>query len=203
MKWPDFGPYVLPYVFGCPEPTMEQHVRLAAIEFFRRTLSWRVTLDASVTDGASHEVVLDTPSQSQVIKIKSVSLDGRDLPLVETQHGLDLSRTDSMGDYAFTLDGRTLLVYPLQAAGAEVRADVALAPSIASTSIPDAPVLPHVQAIAHGAIASIKRLPSVELQDPQGAMMQQALFEARITAVAAKHGRGALAAKMRSRATFL
>ena len=51
MKWSDFGPYVLPHVIGCPDPTMEQHVRLAAIEFFRRTLSWREVLDAVLTDG--------------------------------------------------------------------------------------------------------------------------------------------------------
>ena len=33
MKWSDFGPYVLPHALGCPDPTMEQHVRLAATAF--------------------------------------------------------------------------------------------------------------------------------------------------------------------------
>ena len=77
MKWLDFSPYVLPYVIGCPDPTMEMHARLAAIEFFRRTLSWREVLDAVLTDG-TERVELELPSGAQVIKIKSVEVAGHD-----------------------------------------------------------------------------------------------------------------------------
>ena len=65
MKWSDFSPYVLPHVIGCPDPTMEQHVRLAAIEFFRRTLSWREVLDSVLTDG-TERVELEAPTGAQV-----------------------------------------------------------------------------------------------------------------------------------------
>jgi hypothetical protein len=52
---------------------MEQHVKLAAIEFFRRTLSYRQVLDPVTTDGTAL-VPLDAPMQTQIIKIKSVSV---------------------------------------------------------------------------------------------------------------------------------
>ena len=42
MKWEDFGPFVLPYVVGCPLPTMVHHVRLAANEFCKRTKCCRI-----------------------------------------------------------------------------------------------------------------------------------------------------------------
>lgn len=45
MIWADFFPYVLPAVRGCPEPVAEHHIRLAAIDFCRRTLCWQQLLD--------------------------------------------------------------------------------------------------------------------------------------------------------------
>lgn len=45
MIWADFFPYVLPAVPNCPDPVLEHHVRLAAIEFCRRTLCWQQILD--------------------------------------------------------------------------------------------------------------------------------------------------------------
>lgn len=202
MKWSDFGPYVLPHVIGCPDPTMEQHVRLAAIEFFRRTLSWREVLDAVLTDG-TERVELEFPSGAQVIKIKSVEVAGREIPLVETSHGLELSRSSPGSEFSFTLDGRVLLVYPLQAAGVPVVVEAAFAPSITSTTLQDALAYQHMQDIAQGAIASLKRVPNQTFSDLAGSPMHQAMFEARVSTIAAKHSRGVLAAKMRSRPTFL
>lgn len=202
MKWSDFSPYVLPHVIGCPDPTMEQHVRLAAIEFFRRTLSWREVLDAVLTDG-TELAEIDLPAQTQIVKIKSVSVAGREFPLVETSHGMELASASPGSEFAFTHDGRTLSVYPVQAPGVMVSADAALAPSITSTTLPDTLAYQHMQDIAHGAIASIKRIHGQAFTDPDGAQEQQALFERRISTIAAKHSRGLMAAKMRSRATFL
>ncbi len=202
MKWLNLSPYVLPYVIGCPDPTLEMHARLAAIEFFRRTLSWREALESVPTDGFEL-VEIEAPAQTQIIKIKSVSVGGRDFPLVETTHGSELSRTDAGREFAFTRDNRTLVIYPIQAAGTPVVVEAALAPSINATSLPDALAQQHMQDIAYGVAASIKRIPGQAFTDPAGAQEQQALFERRITTIAAKHSRGLMAAKMRSRATFL
>lgn len=202
MKWLDFSPYVLPYVIGCPDPTLEMHARLAAIEFFRRTLSWREVLDPVQTDG-TERVEVETPNQAQIIKIKSVSVGGHEFPLVETSHGLELSRTHPGREFAFTQDGRTLVVYPIQPAGIQVIAEAAVAPSVTSTTLDDAQAMQHMQDIAQGAIASLKRVPNQTFSDLAGSPMHQAMFEARVSTIAAKHSRGVLAAKMRSRPTFL
>lgn len=202
MKWSDFSPYVLPYVTGCPEPVMEQHVKLAAIEFFRRTLSYRQVLDPVTTDGTAL-VPLDAPMQTQIIKIKSVTVGDHDFPLVETSHGLELSRTHPGREFAFTQDGRTLVVYPIQPAGIQVIAEAAVAPSVTSTTLDDAQAMQHMQDIAHGAVASIKRIPGQPFSDLAGSPVHQAMFEARVSTVAAKHSRGVMAAKMRSFPKFL
>lgn len=202
MKWLDVSPYVLPYVIGCPSPTLEMHARLAGIEFFRRTLSWREVLDSIPAEG-SEFVELEAPMQTQIIKVKSVSVNGRDFPLVETTHGSELSRTETGREFAFTRDNRTLVIYPIQAIGTPVVVEAALAPSITSSTLPDALAQHHMQDIAHGAIASLKRIPGQVFTDPAGAQEQQALFERRITTIAAKHSRGVMAAKMRSFPKFL
>lgn len=202
MKWSDFGPYVLPYVIGCPDPTMEMHARLAAIEFFRRTLSWREVLKA-VQAAGTELVEVVAPNQAQIIKIKSVSVGGHEFPLVETSHGMELASASPGREFVFTHNGYTLSVYPIQAMGASVVVDAALAPSFNATTLPDALAQQHMQDIAHGAIASIKRIPGQAFTDPNGAQEQQALFDRRIGTVVAKHSRGLMAAKMRSRPTFL
>lgn len=202
MKWSDFSPYVLPYVIGCPDPTLELHARLAAIEFFRRTLAWRAVLDAVLTDGTD-QVVVEAPTQAQIVKVKAVSVAGREFPLVETTHGAELSRTAPGREFAFARDSRTLAVYPVQTAGVSVVAEAALAPSINAEQLPDALAQSHMQDIANGAIAAIMRVPGQTFTDPNGAQGHQAIFERRIATVAAKHGRGLMAAKMRSRPTFL
>lgn len=202
MKWSDFSPYVLPYVTGCPEPVMEQHVKLAAIEFFRRTLSYRQVLDPVTTDGTAL-VPLDAPMQTQIIRIKSVTVGDHDFPLVETARGFELSRTHPGREFAFTQDGSTLVVYPIQPAGIQVIAEAAVAPSVTSTTLDDAQAQQHMQDIAQGAIASIKRVPNQVFSDLAGSPMHQAMFEARVSTIAAKHSRGVMAAKMRSFPKFL
>lgn len=202
MKWSDFSPYVLPYVTGCPEPVLEQHVKLAAIEFFRRTLAYRLTLDPVQTDGPAL-VELDLPTQTQAIKIKSVEVDGNEFPIVEATHGMELSRTNPGREFVFTQDGRTLAVYPIQQPGASVVVEAAIAPSITATTLDDALAQQHMQDIANGAIASIKRVPGQPFYDIAGSAMHQAMFETRVSAIAAKQSRGVMAAKMRSRPTFL
>ena len=202
MKWSDFSPYVLPYVTGCPQPVMDQHVKLAAIDFFRRTLSYRQVLEPVVTEGTAL-VPLEAPMDTQIIKIKSVTVGDSDFPLVEAAHGLELSRTNPGREFAFIQDGRTLVVYPIQRSGLEVVADAAVAPSITSSTLDDAQAMQHMQDIAHGAVASIKRIPGQPFSDLAGSPVHQAMFEARVSTVAAKHSRGVMAAKMRSFPKFL
>ena len=82
MKWEDFGPFVLPYVVGCPLPTMVHHVRLAAIEFCKRTKCWARNLEP-VTAFDPHVVEIEPDStNARILAIEGVAVDGVDWPVL-------------------------------------------------------------------------------------------------------------------------
>lgn len=202
MLWSDFQPYVLPHVIGVPQPTMELHARLAAIEFCRRTTCDIRTLAAVETDGTA-DVALVAPTDTRIIKIKAVEVDGKEWTLVDATHGKSSSRRQLSGDYAFTQDGINLQLFPVPVTGIEVVADVALAPSMGSVELFDPIGEQYVQDIAHGVIAGIKSIPGQPFSDSPGADQARAMFQARINTVSAKMSRGLMGLKMRSHVGYL
>ena len=200
--WSDLLPYVLPYVIGCPDPTAEQHIKLAAIDFCRRTLCHRVTLEPELCSGVSHDIELYPEHGTQIIKIKAVAVGGREVSLVDPVKGLSLARSEYPSDFVFTQDNLTLQVYPLQASRTPVVADVALAPAITAAGLSDMLSAAHLQDIVQGAIASIKRVPGQPFSDLNGSTLHQGLFEARIKTVAAKVARGFASARISSHGRF-
>ncbi len=200
--WSDLFPYVLPYVIGCPDPTAEQHIKLAAIDFCRRTLCHRVTLEPELCSGVSHDIELCPESGTQIIKIKAVAVGEREFSLVDPVRGLSMARSEYPSDFVFTQDNLTLQVYPLQVSGTPVVADVALAPAITATGLNAILAAAHLQDIVQGAIASIKRIPGQPFSDLNGSTLHQGLFEARIKTVAAKVARGFASARISSHGRF-
>lgn len=202
MQWSEFQPYVLPYVIGCPDPLLEHHARLATIEFCRRTLCLTKTLPAVLADGTTNTVNLTPGTGRQVIKVKAVEVDGYSWPVISTFHGQDLARADSTADFAYMTDPDTLAVHPLQAENAPVVVDAAIAPTMASTDCPDE-LLPYMQDIAMGVIASLQLVPNHAFTNSQHASVSQSGFNARVSTIAAKMARGQAAAKMRSKTTYI
>lgn len=202
MQWSEFGPYVLPHVIGVPEPLLWLHARLASIEFCRRTLCDTLTLDLVNTDGTT-SVELDLPPETQIIKIKAVEVDGRDWHLVSPQHGNELVRSQTGDRFCFLANDLTLSVHPAQPRKTAVTADVALAPSIEAEGLRDVVASQYIQDIAHGVISSLKRMSNVQWSDQVGAAVEKSDFNSRITATAAKVGRGHMAVKMRNRVTYV
>lgn len=202
MIWADFQPYVIPYVMGCPLPVMEHHARLAAIDFCRKTACMTATLDPEPTDGFTVYVLPQADSGLQILRLLSVMLDGRRMPLVSTDHGRDLMSHGDGNEFAFAHDEATVVVNPRQDAGVQVVVHAVLGPSFASTTVPDA-LLAHVQDIAHGAIASIQMVPGQTFTATDFAAAQRDLYQRRVSTVAASVSRGRAPAKMRSRATYL
>lgn len=202
MQWSEFGPYVLPHVIGVPEPTLWLHARLASIEFCRRTLCDTLTLDLVNTDGTT-TVELDLPPETQIIKIKAVEVGGRDWHLVSPQRGNELVRAQSGDRFCFLANDLTLSVYPAQPRKTTVTADAALAPSIESDGLRDTVASQYIQDIAHGVIASLKRMSNVQWSDPVGAGFEKADFNSRIATTAAKVARGHMAVKMGNHVTYV
>lgn len=201
MNWADFSPYILPYVVGCPDPVLTHHIRLAAIDFFRRTCAWQETLEPDTTFGVEFDMMPD--QCQQVIKIRSVSVDGRTWPLVSAQHGLELVRSQSPQDFAFTQDNRTIFIYPQCDVDRPVQVDVVLAPTLKATGLPDTVAYQHASDIAFGAIASIQRIPGQPFTDLNSSTIKQMEYNTRTATVAAKTSRGLMTGRMRARTSYL
>ena len=202
MLWSEFTHYVLPYVSGAPDPVIAHHVRLAAIDFCRRTSCYQASLEPLRSDGT---VLLEIESDVglQIIKIKAVAINGKDHPLVDSVGGLKLARANSHLDFCFTQDNQILQIYPAPVAGVAVVIDAILAPTLTSTSLNNAVANAYMQDMAYGAIASIQRIPGQSFTDLNGSALMQAQYQARVSATAAKVARGLMGSKMRAHTTFL
>jgi hypothetical protein len=194
MLWAEFAPYVLPHVIGCPDPVMTHHVRLAAIEWCRRTLCWVEWLD-DVSTEPTPEVEIDQGRNRQVIKIKHVVVGGQEWSLVEPDYGIRVAMQDGSEQFCYTDDQKILNVYPLQKIGTPVKIRAALAPSLQAASM-DKALDEHAQDIAEGAIASIQRLPGQSFSNMGDSAVHEAIFRSRIKTIALKKSRGLMAAKL-------
>jgi len=202
MIWSDFYPWVLSSVPGCPNPTLDLHIRQSAIEFCRRTLCWVRTLDPVEANGMDIRFDLDLPSQTQAVKLMAVAVNRREYLLVDTQRGLQLVRQGSGADFSFTQDKLTLDVHPLRARGDSIEVDMALAPSFNASSIETDVASPHTQEIAQGALATLQMMAGVAWSDPGLAAVNKALFNQRVATVAMHFARGQGAARVFSSRTY-
>ena len=203
MLWSDFHPYIAHHVIGCPDPLMERYARMAAIEFCRRTACWQSTLFSVMTDGITSVITLVPDDETQIIKIKSVSVDAQTYPVVDSKIGLDLVRTDSQQSFCFTQDNKTLKIYPIQVVNLPVVVDAVLAPTITATSIDDGIGNDYIMDIATGAAASLQRIPDSQWTDMNSSQINQAVFNGRMATVASKVARGFIDHKMPSYASFI
>ena len=202
MIWSDFYSWVLPSVPGCPNPTLDLHIRQAAIEFCRRTLCWVRTLDPVEANGMDIRFDLDLPSQTQAVKLMAVAVNGMQYLLVDTQRGLQLVRQGGGADFSFTQDKLTLDVHPLRQRGDSIEVDMALAPSFNASSIETDVASPHTQEIAQGALATLQMMAGVAWSDPGLAAANKALFNQRVATVTMHFARGQGAARVVSSRTY-
>jgi hypothetical protein len=197
MKWDEFSPYVMPYVIGCPIPTMVHHVKMAAIEFFRRTAAYSRTLDTSYTYGQASIDIEPLDSQTKISRLLSVTVDGRDFDLLEPGDGKRLMTDESTREFAFTNDLLTLTINPLQARQIPVVIDAVLVPRMDAATLSDEVAPLYAQDIAYGALSAIQRLPNQKFTNANEASVNFTIFNSRIATVAAKVSRGNAASKTR------
>jgi len=202
MIWSDFYPWVRPSTVGCPNPTLDLHLRQAAIEFCRRTLCWVRTLDPVLANGLDIRFDLDLPSQTQAVKLMAVEVNGQEYPLVDPQRGQQLVRQGCNADFSFTQDKLTLDVHPLRSSGDLIEVDMALAPSFNATGVETDVISPYVQEIGQGASASLQMMPGVPWSEPNLAAANKAMFNQRLGTVAMHVARGQGAAKLASSRSY-
>lgn len=200
MQWSDFGPHVHPYVIGCPEPVMIHHVRLAAIEFCKKTLCWTKRLDTLQCTGTA-DVEVDPGGDLQIVKIKYAFVGDRPFEAVTPQYGITATQLQSQDEFVFTEDGKTIYINPIQLTGTPVLVSASLAPARTAKTLSNE-LDEYVEDIAHGAIASIMRLPAQTFTSNDHPI-HETIFRERIKSIAAKVGIGMASVKQRRRRSFI
>lgn len=186
--WSDLYPDVLMYVPGCPDPVLDQEIRNAAIEFFRRTRVWTEWLEPIYTAAGVREYDLDLPSGSEVVRIEQATRNGSPLELEGFRTvPSDLAQGAVPGPLALTTADR-VTVWLSQAVNQADRVQVraSLAPTRAATGIGAALFAQYRQALAEGAKFRLMRVPG-PLHKPREAEEARQLFEREI-AVASVDG---------------
>ena len=193
--WADFEPFVLPDVPGCPDATIEHHLRQAAIEFCRFTKVWQADLTAIVGDGASTVFAMPKPTDGEVCKLLSVTVNVAGFApmrpdLLTPEDGAARIRDSDLRPCAFTGDLSGLVVWPAQPAGASIVANVALMPSQAAATFPTSVFNQHAADIAAGALSTLLAQPKKDWTDIPGAAIQAAKFSSGKATVARTVERG-------------
>jgi hypothetical protein len=191
MNWTGFEPLVLPNVIGAPTPTITLHSKLAAIEFCKRTKCWVRRLEPIAT-GRSQTIELEADEPgARMFDIEDVEINGLEWPYISSQTGLRRARNGPSGRFCFSEDMRTLTIYPLQPVRSEVIVRVAMTPTLDSEELPQ-DLEQYAQHIAHGVVASLKRIPGQPFTSSDEAN-HESMFREQIKTESARLARGAVA----------
>jgi len=181
VDWDAFGPLILPYATTCTAPLMEQHARLAAIEFLKHTKAWQADLPPVVGDGVLTSFTMVPPTDSQVEKLLAVVITDAYGNVSEANvrtsiYGAKLARQGPFDVIASTPDRLSLKVTPVQPAAASMVATVALKPTLFAATFPDDLFAQYGAEIAKGAVASLTAMANKPWTDLTTARIAAAEF---------------------------
>ncbi len=184
MIWDDLFPQVLGYCPLAADMVARRHLVQAAREFCNRTNAWNSTLDVIPTVAEEAEYSISLWPGEELVKILSCEVDGREYVLQDGPIGRARQRR---GDgQTITPAGMNFILTPTPIiSDLNIYVDVALRPSLDSTSIPTA-LEAYTDYIADGAIARLLSLPGMEWRDEVTAQRFAGKFEDRISTVASK-----------------
>ena len=179
-----FYPFVLPEVIGCPEPLLAQQIMLTAHSFCTETGVWDEVQDPVLTSTGIADYEIDAPANAEMLRVRSVWLDGRELsprqmrtPLV-ANFGTPSSYHAALARGLITLDAK-----PQSEQFLVVRA--VYAPRLTGQTLPDLLLSRYAIAIASGAKSRLMLIPGQAWSNPvlaqfYAAQHQDAAINARI-----------------------
>lgn len=200
----ELAPLVLPFARNCPEPTVVQYLREAAIKFCERSRSWR---SDTVYPLITPEISIMSSCDAVIIDIESVRWrqDAGD------QWGMKLDPVtydEVAGEYRegnpryYTqMNAGKLQVSPFTAG--ELRVVMYLKPDRQAMELPDYLIELHPEIIAAGALAKILMLPGYDFTDTNLAMVHLNDFNSACDSHFRDNKRGQQRARSRSKASFL
>ena len=177
----ELAPHVMPWAPTCPEPLVIQYLREAAIEFCRRTRSWR-SEEIYKLVSQDQDINLVTCCDSVIHDIERVRY--REDSLSIWQKPMKAASFKQIDDWQggeatpvwFTQRiPNTLRVCPFTTG--EIKVTMFLKPDQQAQTIPDYIVEQYPQVIAAGALAKLLMLPGYDFAEPNQAMMYRAMFD--------------------------
>lgn len=203
----ELAPHVMPWAPTCPEPLMIQYLREAAIEFCRRTRSWRTEEIYKLT-APEQDIQLVTCCDSIVHEIErvryredSASIWQPPLKPITFEEADDWQGGEATPVYFTQRIANTLRVVPFTTG--EIKVTMFLKPDQQAQTIPDYIAEQYPQVIAAGALAKLLMLPGYDFAEPNQAMMYQAMFDEACDRHFRDNTRGQQRARTRTTPRFL
>jgi hypothetical protein len=177
--WDKFLKDVLPWTPGCPEPIAEHAVLRAAQEYLEGTRIWKLWLPDITTEAERTEYDLDLEPASELVRLERATLNGRPIRVRSVDELPEDWRTYTSGieDGVHTLDGRTMVLLPAQAADMVVKVEASMRPSDSATGVEDFIFNRYCAQIATGAVAALKGHTDKSYSDLAGAGLWRERFE--------------------------
>lgn len=180
MKYDSLVPEVLPDVLGCPDPTIERALRDAAVDLCVRGFVWQVVQGADNLGAGADIIDLEVPSRARLVSVLSVKAGARELTAM-TREDLDAVAGDwrtatGLWGYTWESDTELRLVGVPDAATTNVWVRFVVAPTLASTEIPDHVAERWYQPIVAGAKSRLMLMNGTSWWNPDLAAVHLSTF---------------------------
>lgn len=177
----EFTPYIMPFVLGCPQPTLERALVDAAITFCEDTLCIRQRCEAFTTEAGVRAYELEAPEQQQVARV----LDG----YCDTARQLRIIMSDQVGNpdpattgtptyiYTSRADAEFMLnMVPVPDKVYSIEIEAAMRPTRTATRLDDDLFHLWLDAMVAGSVMRIASYPGQPFTDPEAAARATAAF---------------------------
>jgi len=178
ITWDNFYNTIQPYLPGCPEIVIDQHLQEAAQKFCERSEVWRYDLETDFTIAGLRDYQVEAPTGAKIENIGSMYLGGS---LLKRVYDLDFKMLPVMPNarpvcYAIYMD-RELRFYPTPDAKYEFTGNAVIKPALTALGVEDFIFDTHSRTIAAGAIASLAAIPGKEWTNQELAVMYSMGFK--------------------------
>lgn len=175
--WADFYPRVMPYVIGCPIPTVNTALIDAAREFCNKAKTWQSVKTLTIVAAQSLYAFPLEPGE-EVVKIDRFTVNGKEFIEILSARDLpdDWQTNPPSCDAIYQKNATEFLLFPAPAATDVVALTLYLRPTQDGTGVDDPTFEEHAEAIASGARAMLQRMPRQDWTDLSQAQIDAGSF---------------------------
>ena len=173
---------ILPYVPGCPDSLVQNHIRSATIDFAERSKAYTLDLDPITTVSGVYEYDFDAPSGTEVHSILWMTYDGKDMDPISPR-SLELNYPDwrdrTGQPHVYLQKTPTtfwLTPVPQTTLSNGLLASVALKPTRTTSNIDTTFSNTYRDGIVYGTLYRLLRIPQRSWSDPKAANDYFALY---------------------------